>query len=69
MFAGNQMPLYVEDKNSVKILRLCSKLLITLHFKDRHETVLCVGPPPPYTCAVYVPIPLVLLYMEIQVLG
>jgi len=44
---GANMPLYVEDKNSVKVLRLCYNRLITLHFKDRHETVLCVVVPPP----------------------
>jgi len=62
------MPLYVEDKNLVKILHLCYKRLITLHFKDRRETVLCVVPPPPDTCAVYAHI-LVPLYMDIHVLG
>jgi len=43
--------------------------LITLHFKDRHETVLCVVPPPPDTCAIYARIPLVPLYLDIHVLG
>jgi len=66
MFAGSHMPLHVEDKNSVKILRLRYKRLITLHFKDRHETVLCVVPPPPDTCAVYALVP---LYLNIHVLG
>jgi len=69
MFARSQMPLYVEDKNSVKILNLCYKRLITLHFKDRHETILCVVPPPLDTCAVYAHIPLVPLYLDIHVLG
>lgn len=43
------------------------KRLIVLHFNYRHETVLYVGPPPPYTCAVDAPITLVPLYLEIHI--
>jgi hypothetical protein len=56
-------------KIPVKILGLCYKRLIILHFKARHETVLYFAPLPPYTYAVDAPITLVPLYLEIHVRG